>query len=430
MAKRVAYGLPCANANIYEDTNPNCIWAWTVINLSLLPSLNLERPKITAFQTKIKSLSLLIKKIKESKSNNDILKIIKAHDSYMDYVRKEKNAFIQKNEHLNYKGSQYQEEKPMEIKQTTRSPIKKVKLLSPVKCAQDDLSSLESPHKKIKEKESDGKLQLSLFQFIPRQNKPDAKYAVNKLDIHQFDNIILKLSSQGQIMHQKIQYTFTQNRIKYISFFDHRVYTGSFRTNKYSITPYNPFTKDPKINYDMETDEEYAELTGESIHDEEIENEVENDNLSEGSQHFLVPDGYLSESERSKDSLHSTNKVDSQNINKIGKEEFISFTKRDNISEHYHAVGLKSKLPIKIIKKQNKSKRQDNFKVAIDYNSCNYTTDLAKMVHGSYFSSKVLADHFKLLHSNITKKHLIKKISQMINKRINFVRLINRASAL
>jgi hypothetical protein len=222
-------------------------------------------------------------------------------------------------------------------------------------------------------------------------------------------------------MHQKISHSFTQNRIKYVSFFDHRVYIGSFQANKYSISPFSPFAKDPQINYDMETDEEYAELTGESLNDEEMENDADNDKLSNESRNFLVPDGYLSASERSEDSLHDENKINSQNINKIVGEEFICFAQGGSISDHYHAVSLKSSFPIKIVKKHKKLKRSDNLKVAVNTNNCDYMIDLAKMIHGSYFSIKALADHFKQRNSSISKKSTKKKISQMINKRIMFV---------
>ena len=78
----------------------------------------------------------------------------------------------------------------------------------------------------------------------------------------------------------------------------YKKYHGSFNKRSTIITPRNPYKRDDElIDYEMDSEDEWAEENGEDIDKKDAENEEDeemNDEEQEQEEGFIVSDGHLS----------------------------------------------------------------------------------------------------------------------------------------
>ena len=90
----------------------------------------------------------------------------------------------------------------------------------------------------------------------------------------------------------------------------YKKYHGSFTKKSSIITPRNPFKRDTElIDYDMDSEDEWAEENGEDLDKKDAENEDDeemNSEEEEGKEGFIVSDGHLSVAEYDFDDENQT----------------------------------------------------------------------------------------------------------------------------
>lgn len=197
----------------------------------------------------------------------------------------------------------------------------------------------------------------------------------------------------------------------------------------------NPFLKDENvIDYDMDSEEEFEEEHGEDImsdKNEEDEEDVGEDD-EEGS--FIVPDGYLSQSEKNGGDVEMADPNDKficdieynqikreRQINTIIKPAIMTIS---NISQaefqSYKIFAARSFISFPIVikaKEFDEKSDEEEKKEKYDPNAINLKLkELISMLHGSYESKEKIIDDFNSQNPEWTKASIERKIKEISSK--------------
>ncbi|WOL04450.1 chromatin assembly factor 1 subunit FAS1-like [Canna indica] len=138
-------------------------------------------------------------------------------------------------------------------------------------------------------------------------------------------------------------------------------YYGTWRRKSGIVGPRRPFRKDPEFDYDVDSDEEWEEEDpGESISDcdKDEEESLDAENLkdeddTESEDGFVVPDGYLSESEgvqieTTSDPMEAETNASTHSKLETDNEEFKTLLQQMKILYHLTEKALRKSQPLVI----------------------------------------------------------------------------------
>lgn len=193
------------------------------------------------------------------------------------------------------------------------------------------------------------------------------------------------------------------------------------------INPRNPFKKDEAvIDYDMDSEEEFEEENGEDINSDKEDDE---DDLidEEDNEGFIVPDGYLSQSEKgegdeedAKGESYGQMKRTRQ-INTIMQPTVCIFSQETKESmEQFKIFEAKPYIsfPLQISAKDFDDKSdEDDKKDRMDPNAINNKIkEFVEMVHGSYEAKFKLIEDFAQAHPECSKASVERKLREIASK--------------
>ena len=198
----------------------------------------------------------------------------------------------------------------------------------------------------------------------------------------------------------------------------------------------NPFKKDENIiDYDMDSEEEFEEEHGDDINSDNNKEEDEEDMSDEGEEgSFIVPDGYLSQSEKNwgeaEANANNEEYMCDMEYNQIKKERqintvmkpivmtFANSNKSDYSSYKIFATRSYISFPIIIKAKEFDGKsEEEEKKEKYDPNAINLKLkELISMLHGSYESKEKIIDDFNTQNPEWTKASIERKIKEISSK--------------
>lgn len=134
--------------------------------------------------------------------------------------------------------------------------------------------------------------QEEFLKVLEQQNAPQVS-AESLRDIYLAR--VCKPARRSQLM---IEITTKKCRKIFVNIQDSfRKIKGKFDSGSAFVSARNPFTKDPQVDYDMDSEEEYENQFADNLDDEDAEDKEEEDDEDDEGDDFIVPDGYLSSQE-------------------------------------------------------------------------------------------------------------------------------------
>lgn len=214
----------------------------------------------------------------------------------------------------------------------------------------------------------------------------------------------------------------------------HRKLTCIWQKVSSVIRGRNPFARDEAIiDYDMDSEEEFEEENGEDIVSEkdDEEDEYADEDEKEG---FIVPDGYLSQSEKDDDEADNWSE-NGYGKNRVGYTEIkkerqintiitpsVTIARESTIAslEQFKIFTAKSyiEFPLNnLIKDLDENSDAEDKKERMDPNAINNKIkEFILMIHGSYEPKNKIIEMFAEQHSEWSKASIERKIREIASK--------------
>ena len=206
-------------------------------------------------------------------------------------------------------------------------------------------------------------------------------------------------------------------------------FIGNLHKKSSILSCRNPFRPDQEnVNYDMDSEDEWAEANGEDLGEDNKSDEEEED--PEENQGFIVEDDYLSDCELNLSENSDVEKEKERRKviiqkNKESKEKQVReqeplifmYQGNEAMMEEFKAFSFEGGFPI--IKKKNKEDLDldEEKKMGYDPNAINqYLPDLVRLVHGSFEPKHKILDEFNEVHPDCSKNSIEKKLKDFFIK--------------
>jgi hypothetical protein len=308
-----------------------------------------------------------------------------------------------------------------------RKKQEQLKILQEKENSQKKLMAFfKKKNSEVKENKKDDKEKVktttNLLSMIERQ-KQESPNKVEEI-VMDFKDYCLKLKVQYQreCIEERMKRLDKQIQKEIFIEGSHKRHNGVWLKASKIISGRNPFLKDETvIDYDMDSEEEFEEENGEDIsQDSRKEGSDDDEDMGEGEDDdFIVPDGYLSQSEKNDDDEEVGMEVDDENnarvksYAQIKKEErkistvmkpVISLINNQNCKEFdlFKIFAFKSYIEFPLIVNDRdlcEKSEEEEKKERMDPNAINNKIkELVLAVHGSYDTRTKIIDEFSEKH--------------------------------